>query len=84
MAVKEKPYRATSLSGAQREVRCLRKQLKHVTALFEECHKDRLLMAKLAADGPAFDDPLTASLAKVRRDELLKKWLRLKPDGSPL
>jgi hypothetical protein len=81
---KRKPYQAKTLSGAQAYVRSLQKQVDHIIKLFEECHSDRLLMARIAADGPAFNNPLEAMAAKLRRDELLREWCKLNPDGSPL
>jgi hypothetical protein len=41
------------------------------------------LMARLAADGPCFFNPLEAMAAKQRRNLLLAaQWLN--PDGSPV
>lgn len=79
-----KPYKATSLSGVQREVRMLRKQNAHLRDLLDEAHADRVACAKLAAEGPAFDNPLVIVEAKRRRDVVLKHWCKLAPDGRPL
>lgn len=80
---KAKPYRAKTLSGAQTYVRNLKRQLEHVTRLFEDAHDDRVAVAKLSADGPCFNNPLEAAAAKVRRDKILRDWCRLNPDGTP-
>ena len=81
---KDRPYTAHTLSGAQAEVRRCRKLIAHLTGLFEQAHADRIAFAKLAADGPAFFNPLDIFEAKKRRDEILREWCRLNPDGTPL
>ena len=80
--MKEKLYKAKSISGAEREVRRLRKSFKHFVDLFEEAHKDRVILAKLAAEGPCFFDPLTVIKAKRRRDELLRTFCNLGSAGQ--
>lgn len=77
-----KPYKATSLRAAEREVRRLRKQVKKFASLWELSHMDRVKLAMLAADGPCFSNPMVAMEAKSRRDEILRTWCRLNPDGS--
>lgn len=81
---KRKAYRAKTLSGAQAQVRALVNRLASMTKFMEECHADRLLMARLAAEGPSFFNPLEAMAAKQRRDVLLREWCKLNPDGTPL
>ncbi|MBC7773443.1 MAG: hypothetical protein H7210_13180 [Pyrinomonadaceae bacterium] len=79
-----KPYRAKSLRGAQTYVRALIKQVDHMTKLFEEAHAHRTQLAKLSATGPAFYNPIEATNAQQVRDEILRAWCKMKPDGSPL
>jgi predicted aminopeptidase len=89
MTTKPKPYRATSLPAAQREVRALRKRLTEFRALLDryaanlkQCEADRRELAKLAAKGPAFDNPLRAFAAETLRDQVLLHECRLNPDGK--
>lgn len=82
--MKEKPYTAKSLAGAQRRVRELDKLVNKITQLLEKYAETRRLMAKLAADGPAFDNPLHAAAAKDLRDTILREECRLNPDGTPV
>jgi hypothetical protein len=78
----EKPYKAKSLKGAEREVRNCRKIIEKYKELLDEAHRDRIQFAKLAADGPCFDNPIIVAEAKARRDEVLKRWCNLKPNGT--
>lgn len=66
-----------TLAGATRRVRALQKQIELL-----KC--DRMVLAMLAADGPAFYNPLTAATAKTLRDEILRRDCKMNPDGSPL
>lgn len=81
--MKAKPYKAKTLSGAQARVRYLEKQCRSFLDQATQYHEDRVLMAKLAAKGPAFYNPLEAMAAEKRRDEILGYWCKLNPDGSP-
>lgn len=56
--MKAKPYQAKSLSGAQAEVRRLRRLLKQRQDLLDRYHDDRRVLARLAAEGPAFFNPM--------------------------
>lgn len=76
-----KPYQAKSLSGAQAEVRRLRKQLIEAHDLLDRYHDQRRTLARLAADGPAFFNPLQVAAAKRLRDKILR-WDGMNPDGS--
>lgn len=86
----QKPYQAKSLAGAQRRVRELQKLVHHLDKRLGEnarqlvaARQDAAQMAMLAADGPAFYNPLIVVEAKQRRDEILK-GCGINPDGSPL
>lgn len=89
-AKKRKPYKAKSIEGAQRKVRSLQRDIEQWRALVgdlerylvREQHTSRLL-ARMAAEGPAFDNPLVAMEAKNRRDQKLAE-LGMKPDGTVL
>lgn len=82
--MKTKPYKAKTISGAQAYVRMLQKSRSEIVALLERYAVERRMMAMLAADGPAFMNPLEAMAAKVKRDEILRDECHLNPDGSPL
>jgi hypothetical protein len=85
-----KPYRATSLKGAERRVRFLhdrlarsRRHCAEAEAAIERLESERELLAKLAATGPFFTNPLVAYAAKELRDGILREC-GLRPDGKPL
>lgn len=77
----DKPYKAKSLAGAQRRVRALLKQRAHLISLLERYVSERKALAKLAAKGPAFSNPLEAFAAEKVRDAVLNE-LGMNPDGS--
>jgi len=66
-------YRAKSITGAQRRVRDLERQVQERDALLERWNKERQLLARLAAKGPAFFNPLEAMYAEKIRDEILDR-----------
>ena len=68
-----KPYYATSLKSAEREVRMLRKQRTESLALLERYAKERVVLAKLAALSPQFYNPLDVVFAEKLRDSILEK-----------
>lgn len=71
MSMKCKPYTAHTLSGAQAEVRAVRKTLERVQNLLERYAEKRNLLARLAAKTPQFSNPLHAWEAERIRDEIL-------------
>jgi hypothetical protein len=83
-------HRFKSIEGAVRRIRQLEKQQRIATGILtgrnleiKQLDSDRKLMARLAADGPCFFNPLEAMAAKQRRNLLLAaQWLN--PDGSPV
>ena len=87
-ARKSKPYKAQSIFGAQRRVRKMVAELERsefrLRDLFIECEllqHERRELAKLAATGPAFFNPLWAMEAEKIRDRVLRE-LGMNPDGS--
>lgn len=74
-------YKARSLKGAERRVRELLKQRAYHIEILENWNKERKLLAKLAAEGPCFDNPLIAHEAKKIRDHILS-LMNLGPDGK--
>lgn len=78
------PYKAQTISGAEREVRRLRRFNRELLAMLDEYAHDRVTLAKFAADGPAFDNPIVVMEAKKLRDSILRDRCRLAPDGRPL
>ncbi len=79
-----KLYQAKSLAGAQRRVRELSKQLKQMSDVLTRFQLERNLLAKLAAKGPAFYNPLDVYAAEQLRDRILAQVWNLNPDGSPI
>lgn len=77
-------YKAKSLNGAQTRVRQLSKQVNELNQIAGRYHEAMILCAKLAADGPAFYNPLHIAAAKKVRDDVLARCCGMKPDGSPL
>lgn len=78
------PYRARTLAGATKRVRRLQKMLREYGAEMREMVAERRALAKLAAEGPAFHNPLEAMAAERLRDRILAHECGLKHDGSPL
>lgn len=86
----KKPYTAKSLTGATQRVRDLERivaTLKAKIGALKNEQSDLLiqrdLLARLAADGPAFNNPALAMHATNIRDKILAAN-GLCPDGSPL
>lgn len=81
MAVKAKKPRFKTLAGAERRVRRLEKVLHEYGEMC--CRKDaeKQLLAKLAATGPAFFNPLEAAAAEMLRDEILRR-MNMRSDGT--
>lgn len=80
--MKQKPYKARSLKGAERYVRMLIKQRRVTNGLLEKYAMERRALAKLAATGPCFNNPLHIYEAQAIRDEILMRECRLNPDGT--
>jgi hypothetical protein len=87
MQLKKKP-RFKSVENAEKRIRLLEKQLKELDAICSRYKRDYqtaqsvcLSLAKLAADGPCFFNPLDIATAKEGRDMILRS-AGLNPDGS--
>ena len=83
-----KLYTAKTIRGAQEYARRLRRQLddahdaiENMAGTVSRLLDERIMLAKLAADGPCFDNPLQAHQAKSIRDTILKDEC-LAPDGT--
>jgi hypothetical protein len=76
-----KPYTSRSLPSAIREVRKYRRLIAAYQRTCTKLDAERNVMAKLAADGPCFFNPLEAMEAKRLRDEVLLAQ-GLAPDGT--
>jgi hypothetical protein len=76
-------YKAKTITGAQARVRQLENLVRQYDRLSTRLNNERNLMAKMAADGPCFFNPLDAMAAKVVRDRILKE-IGHKPDGTPI
>lgn len=90
MATKTKKTRFKSIEAAEARIRLLEKrigQLDVICSSYERDYKTAqnvcLMLAKLAADGPAFFNPLDIVTAKQGRDVILRR-AGLNPDGSPI
>lgn len=77
-------YKARSLKGAQARVRNLMQKLHNLDELTRRYIRERNVMAKLAAECPAFYNSLEVYEAKNLRNEILAHACNMKPDGSPL
>lgn len=81
-------YKPKTITGAQRRVRELMNQLDDYRKMFDRVSDenrrlkaDRIRLAKLAAKGPCFFNPLDAMAAENLRDGILYEC-GLNPDGS--
>lgn len=83
--MKTKPYKGRSLPAAIRRVREMQRLVDQYIALTGRWFEERKTLAKLAAKGPCFYDPLEAMAAEMLRDDILRKDCRLTPpDGTPI
>lgn len=89
MKVKKKP-RFKSIENAEKRIRLLEMRLKELDAICLRYKRDYqtaqgvcLMLAKLAADGQAFSNPLDVITAKEGRDMILH-GAGLNPDGSSI
>lgn len=85
----KKLYKAKSLRAAEREVRRLRKHreddaeiIRQYRLALQNVCAERRILAKLAAKGPCFDNPLAAMEAETLRDRVLRSECRLTPEGK--
>jgi len=78
MSIKYKPR---TLSGAAKRVAQLQTQRDERESLLKQWSSDRIALAKLAATGPAFVNPLEAIAAVKLRDQILMK-AGMNPDGT--
>lgn len=67
------PYKAKTLSGAQRRVRELMSVQADTMRLLDRFAEERLMFAKLASKTPMFFNPLEVARAEKLRDELLRE-----------
>lgn len=77
-------YKAKTLSGAQSMVRRLLNQREELSEIIGKLLKERRELAKLAAEGPAFTNPLHVFEVQALRDRILREECKLKPNGEPL
>ncbi|HYF35134.1 MAG TPA: hypothetical protein VD994_07605 [Prosthecobacter sp.] len=73
--------RFKSIESAVKRLEQYKAAFKDACQRAKDAMADAKLMARLAADGPCFDNPLEAMAAKNRRDELLAIQ-GLRPDGK--
>lgn len=79
--VKKKKTRFKSLENAERRVRLLEQRIKEYEVICGRKDAELNLLARLAATGPAFFNPLTAAEAECVRDARLRN-LHMHPDGT--
>jgi hypothetical protein len=88
--MKQKPYKAKTLSGAQAYVRMLLKQRERADEMIGRiaAERDRLRIERrqlaMAAGTGCFSNPLEAMAARTLRDQILRDECGLLPDGTPL
>lgn len=58
------------------------KRIKQLKQQIKELEDIATHLAKLAATGPAFSNPLEAAAAERIRDRILREKCNLKPDGT--
>lgn len=80
MKTKRKP-RFKSVEAAERRVRLLEKRRDEYEEICQRYERQLIALAKLAATGPAFYNPLEVAAVEELRDRLLRS-IRLNPDGS--
>lgn len=73
-----------SIDGAERRIKSLKKQLREADALLVRFNAERIALAKLAAKGPAFFNPMDAFYAESIRDTILRELCGMNPDGTAL
>lgn len=90
MAVVKKKTRFKSIETAEKRVLLLERRLKELDDICSRYRQDarrerdkNLLLAKLAAKGPAFFNPIEAMAAEIARDHILAEN-GINPDGSPI
>lgn len=76
-----KPYKARSLKAAENRVNLLQRHLQELDAIARRYKLERDAIAKLAATGPAFFNPLDAAEAEGIRNRVLREQ-RMNPDGT--
>lgn len=70
-------YKAKTITGAERRVRELQRDLRRVRKLLAEYASERRALARLAAETPQFSNPLDVWEAKAIRDRILSASQRL-------
>jgi hypothetical protein len=90
VATKVKKTRFKSIESAEARIRILERRIQEYEGIctrykgdYETAQNVCLMLAKLAADGPAFYNPLEAMAAKQGRDMILH-GAGINPDGSPI
>jgi len=90
MATKTKKKRFKTIENAEKRIRLLERRIKDLNSICTRAKGDYqtakivcLMLAKLSADGPAFDNPLDAMAAKQGRDMILF-GVGLNPDGTKI
>lgn len=76
--------RFKSIAGAERRIGNLQKQLREADALLVRFNAERIALAKLAAKGPTFFNPLDVVVAERIRDKILRELCYMNPDGTVL
>lgn len=83
MATKQKPVRRFKThAAAEQRLAQVEEKLEQERDRLERCRQQMLMLAKLAADGPCFFNPLHVAEAKALRNDLLYQ-AGLRPNGQP-
>lgn len=75
-------YRYKSVENAVRRIRELEQQIKELEDIATRYQNETVVLAKLAATGPAYFNLLEAMAAQRIRDRILRDKCGLNPDGT--
>jgi hypothetical protein len=83
VATRQKPVRRFKThAAAEQRLAQVEAKLEQERDRVERCRQQMLMLAKLAADGPCFLNPLHVAEAKALRNDLLYQ-AGLRPNGQP-
>lgn len=81
MTTTRKKTRFKSIEATERRIRRLESHCYEYKQICDLYQQEKIMLAKLAATGPAFFNPLDAMEAEKLRDKLLRS-VRINPDGT--
>lgn len=72
-------YKAKTITGAERRVRQLERNLKEAHRVLDRVISERNVLARLAAETPQFSNPLDVREAKAIRNRILSNLRSVTP-----